>query len=60
MDRHHSPQTALTIAFLGGIHLAIIMDMYEEHQTAINIALLGGFYVVFIMTVMKDPRLLLL
>jgi hypothetical protein len=42
MDLYEGPQTALTVASLGGIYLAIIMDRYEGPQTSLIIALLGG------------------
>jgi hypothetical protein len=42
MDRYKGPHTALTIALLGGLYFAIIMERYGGHQTALTIALLGG------------------
>jgi hypothetical protein len=40
MERYGGPQTALTIALLGGLYLAIIMDRYAGTQSALIIALL--------------------
>jgi hypothetical protein len=42
MNRYEGPHTALTIALLGGLYLAIIMDGYEGPQTTLTMALLGG------------------
>jgi hypothetical protein len=42
MDRYGGPRTALTIALLEGLYLAITMDRYGGPQTALTIALVGG------------------
>jgi hypothetical protein len=39
MDRYEGPQSALTMAFYGGLYLAIIMDRYDGPQSAHTIAL---------------------
>jgi hypothetical protein len=44
MYRHERPQTALTLAWLGGLYLAIKMDWHERPQTALTITLLGILY----------------
>jgi hypothetical protein len=44
------PKTALSIASLRVIYLAIIMDRYEAPQSEITIALLRGLY----LTIIKD------
>jgi hypothetical protein len=42
MDRYDWPQSTLTIAFLVGLYLAILMHRYEGPQSALIIALLGA------------------
>jgi hypothetical protein len=49
MDRYGGRQTALTIALLGGLYLAIIMNRYGRPQTAVTIFLLGGLYLAIVM-----------
>jgi hypothetical protein len=44
MDLCEEPDTSLSIAFIGGLYLAIIMDRYEGPQTSLTIALHGGLY----------------
>jgi hypothetical protein len=39
MYRHQGPNTALTIALLGGLYLEIKMDLYEGPQTPLTIAM---------------------
>jgi hypothetical protein len=40
MDRYGGPQTALTIALLGGLYLAIIMGRYGGHHTPLTLTCL--------------------
>jgi threonine/homoserine efflux transporter RhtA len=56
MDRFRGPQTALTIAFHGGLYLAIIMDRYGGPQTALSRALHGGLYLAIIMDRYRGPQ----
>jgi hypothetical protein len=42
------PQSPLTIALLGGLYLAIIMERYEGPQTALTISLLEVLYLAII------------
>jgi hypothetical protein len=50
------PKTALSIALLRGIYLAIIMDRYEAPQTTLTIALLRGLYLAIIMDRYEAPQ----
>jgi hypothetical protein len=49
MEVSEGPQTALTLALLLGLYLAIIMDHYESPHTALTIDLLGGLYLAIIL-----------
>jgi hypothetical protein len=42
MDRYGGPQTAITIAVVGGLYFPIIMELFGGPQTTLTIALLGG------------------
>jgi hypothetical protein len=42
MDRNDRPLTALTIALLRGLYLAILIERYEGPLTALTIALHRG------------------
>jgi F0F1-type ATP synthase assembly protein I len=42
MDRYVGPQTAVIIALLVGLYLAILMDRYGGTYTHFTISLLGG------------------
>jgi hypothetical protein len=44
MESHEGTQTALTIALIGGLYIAIKMDQNEGTQSALYIALLWGLY----------------
>jgi hypothetical protein len=44
MDPYENPHSALTIALLRGLYLAIIMDPYDGPHNALSIALRRGLY----------------
>jgi hypothetical protein len=49
MNHYEGPQIALTIAFHGGLSLAIIIYRYEGPHTSLTIALYGGLYLAIMM-----------
>jgi hypothetical protein len=55
MDRHEGPQTALTLALLLGVYIAIKMERHEGTQTAQRRALLGGLYLAIILGMYQVP-----
>jgi hypothetical protein len=56
MDRYRGPQTALTIAWQGGLYLAIIMDRYRLLHTPLTIALYGGLQLAIKMDRYRWPQ----
>jgi hypothetical protein len=60
MYRYGGPQTDLTIALLGRLYIAIIMDLYGGPQTALTIALLAGLYLANIIDSYQGRKLPLL
>jgi hypothetical protein len=57
MNRYGGPHDSLTLALLGGLHLAITMDRYGGPQTARTIALLKGLFLAIIMDRYAGPRI---
>jgi hypothetical protein len=51
------PLTALTIALLRSLYLAILIDRYLGPQTAFNIRLIKGLYFAIIMDRYEGPLL---
>jgi hypothetical protein len=49
MDRYGGTQSALNIALLGGLYIAIITDGYGGPILRLQYTLLGGFYILMIM-----------
>jgi hypothetical protein len=50
------PHTPLTIALLGGLYVAIIIDCYVGPHTSVTITSLGGLYLTNIMDRYVGPQ----
>jgi hypothetical protein len=56
MDHHEGLHSALTIALLRGLYLAIIMDRHDRPHSVLTIALLRGLYIPIIMDRHEGPQ----